>query len=49
MALDLLASGRHDFGGLITHHFRLEDYREAIAPVLDKRSSKVIKAVFDFD
>jgi len=48
MALDLLASGRHDFGGLITHHFRLEDYRKAIATVLDKRSSKVIKAVFDF-
>lgn len=49
IALDLLASGRFDFGGLVTHRFRLEDYRQALATLLHKRSSGAVKAVFAFD
>jgi len=48
LALDLLASSPFDFGSLVTHRFRLEDYRRALATLLDKRRSRAVKAVFDF-
>lgn len=49
LALDLLASGRHDFASLVTHRFRLEDYRRAFGTVLGKGRSRAVKAVFEFD
>ncbi len=49
MALELLAAGRYDFAGLVTHRFRLADYRRALGTVLDKRPSRVVKAVFEFE
>lgn len=49
IALDLLAASRFDFGRLVTHRFRLADYKRALATVTAKGRSKVVKAVFEFD
>ncbi|HCW51707.1 MAG TPA: alcohol dehydrogenase [Clostridiales bacterium] len=53
LVLDLLTDGRLGpaaaVEGLVTHRFRLEDYREALRTVTDKGSSRAIKAVFTFD
>jgi len=49
LALDLMAKGRVDLTPLVTHKFKLEDYRRALATVASKSRSGVIKAVFAFD
>lgn len=48
LALRLMADGKADLGELVTHRFRLADYRQALDTVTSKRSSEVIKAVFAF-
>lgn len=48
LALRLMAEGKVDLAPLVTHRFRLDDYREALEIVTAKGSSGVIKAVFDF-
>ncbi len=48
LALDLMAAGKVDLASLLTHRFRLEDYRNAISTVRGKGRHKVVKAVFDF-
>jgi threonine dehydrogenase-like Zn-dependent dehydrogenase len=44
---ELLLEGKLTADGLITHYFRLEDWREAIETAQDKRSGS-IKVVFDY-
>ena len=41
-ALDLIASGAFDFGRLITHRFRLDEFQQAVEASEDGRGMKVI-------
>ncbi|MGQ0570595.1 MAG: zinc-dependent alcohol dehydrogenase [Armatimonadota bacterium] len=45
LAMDLLASGRIDLRPLVTHRFRLSDYRRAIAVALHKGRHQAVKVV----
>ena len=45
--LDLAAQGRVDLTGLLTHTFRLEDWREAFSVLADQGTSGAIKVAFD--
>ncbi len=47
LAIRWLAEGRVRTDPLLTHTFRLEAYREAIATALDKRRARAIKVAFD--
>ncbi len=49
LALDLMASGCVDLSPLLTHRFRLSEYKKAFAALTDKKRSRVIKAAFVFD
>ncbi|MDI7275258.1 MAG: zinc-binding dehydrogenase, partial [Anaerolineae bacterium] len=44
-----MAEGRLDLASLVTHRFRLADYRRALAVTLDKGRHRVVKSVFVFD
>ncbi len=48
LAVCLMDEGRVDLRGLVTHHFALTDYREALAQVTAKGASGIVKAVFAF-
>lgn len=48
LAMRLMAEKKVDLGRLVTHRFKLDDYREALTTVTSKGNSGVIKAVFDF-
>lgn len=45
---DLLLAGRIDLSGMLTHTFRLEDWREAFTTIVHQGDTGVIKAAFDF-
>jgi threonine dehydrogenase-like Zn-dependent dehydrogenase len=45
--LDLVASGRIDLSGLLTHHFPLEDWRPAFRTLIDQGETGAIKVAFD--
>ncbi len=47
LAIDLVAQGKVNLSSLLTHRFRLQDYRKALAAVQAKGQSGVVKAVFD--
>jgi len=47
LTCDLLVKGQLKTAGLITHRFRLEDWKEAIRAARDKRTGS-IKVVFDY-
>lgn len=49
IAVELLRTGRLSLSPLLTHKFRLEDYKQAIAANLNIGSSRLIKSVFEFD
>ena len=49
LALNLMAGGKVDLTPLVTHRFRLEDYKRALAAVANKGRSEVVKAVFAFE
>lgn len=50
LALDWLAEGRLDLSPLLTHRYRLENYRDALHTLLTKKSvSRAMKAIFEFD
>jgi len=49
IAVELLRTGRLSLSALLTHKFRLEDYKQAIAANLSIGSSRLIKSVFEFD
>ena len=45
---DLLADGRIDLTGMLTHRFRLEEWREAFTAIVDQGTTGAIKVAFDF-
>ncbi len=45
-AVDVLVAGLLPHSVVVTHEFRLEDYREAIGTAIDRGSSHAIKVVF---
>jgi len=47
VVIDLLRAGKLTTDGLITHRFRLDEWRQAIQTAMDKRSGS-IKVVFDY-
>ncbi len=47
--LDLVRSGRIDVTPILTHRFRLDDYRNAFLACGEQRESGAIKVLFDFD
>ncbi len=49
LALNLMGEGKVDLIPLVTHRFRPEDYKRALAAVANKGKSEVIKAVFAFE
>ncbi|MDI3340581.1 MAG: alcohol dehydrogenase catalytic domain-containing protein [Sphaerobacter sp.] len=49
LTVRLMAQGKLDLAPLVTHRFRLEDYRTALDTVTRKGRSGVIKAAFAFD
>ena len=46
--LDLVAAGRIDLSGMLTHTFRLEQWREAFTALATQDRSSAIKVAFDF-
>jgi threonine dehydrogenase-like Zn-dependent dehydrogenase len=46
LALLLHAEGRADLGTLVTHEFKLEDWRDALAVALDKGKYHAVKVAF---
>ncbi|MGH9018799.1 MAG: zinc-binding dehydrogenase, partial [Acidimicrobiales bacterium] len=46
--LQLAADGRVDLEGMLTHTFRLEEWREAFMVLSDQETSGAIKVAFDF-
>jgi threonine dehydrogenase-like Zn-dependent dehydrogenase len=46
--LRLAADGRIDMTGMLTHTFRLEDWREAFTVLANQEESGAIKVAFDF-
>ncbi|MEX0664510.1 MAG: hypothetical protein WD598_07030 [Acidimicrobiia bacterium] len=46
--LDLASSGRVDLTGMLTHQFRLDDWRDAFGALATQDQSGVIKVAFDF-
>jgi threonine dehydrogenase-like Zn-dependent dehydrogenase len=46
--LDLVQAGRIDLTGMLTHTFRLEQWRDALAACADQAASGAVKVAFDF-
>jgi threonine dehydrogenase-like Zn-dependent dehydrogenase len=46
--LDLVSAGRVDIAGMLTHTFRLDDWREAFTALATQDQSNAIKVAFDF-
>jgi len=49
VALELMAEGKVNLAPLVTHKFKLEEYRQALAAVVGRSRTGVIKAVFTFE
>lgn len=49
LALDWMAEGKLDLASMVTHRFRLDDYKRALTVTANKRRHQVIKSVFLFD
>ena len=47
LALELLASGRYPTAGLLSHTFRLADWKAAFGTAFDKRATGSVKVAFD--
>lgn len=45
---DLLAAGRIDLGAMVTHRWRLEEWREAFSGIVNAAETGSIKVAFDF-
>ena len=45
---ELLLDGRVDLSGMLTHQFRLEQWREAFTTIVDQGQTGAIKVAFDF-
>jgi threonine dehydrogenase-like Zn-dependent dehydrogenase len=48
LVLDWLTAGKLDSDGLLTHTFRLHEYREAMSISLNKARHRAIKVALDF-
>jgi threonine dehydrogenase-like Zn-dependent dehydrogenase len=46
--LDLVRDGRIDLTGMLTHEFRLEQWREAFTTIIRQGTTDAIKVAFDF-
>jgi threonine dehydrogenase-like Zn-dependent dehydrogenase len=46
--LDLVRDGRVDLRGMLTHEFRLDQWREAFTTIIDQGTTGAIKVAFDF-
>jgi threonine dehydrogenase-like Zn-dependent dehydrogenase len=46
--LQLVADGRIDLSGMLTHTFRLDQWREAFTALATQTESDAIKVAFDF-
>jgi threonine dehydrogenase-like Zn-dependent dehydrogenase len=46
--LDMVADGRVDLAGMLTHTFRLDDWRDAFTALATQDASGAIKVAFDF-
>jgi threonine dehydrogenase-like Zn-dependent dehydrogenase len=46
--LDLVAAGRIDLAGMLTHTFVLEDWRDAFRTLIEQGDTGAIKVAFDF-
>lgn len=46
--LDLVRAGRIDLTGMLTHHFRLDQWRDAFRTLIDQGDTGAIKVAFDF-
>lgn len=46
--LDLVAAGRIDLDGMLTHRFGLDDWRRAFSTLIDQGDTGAIKVAFDF-
>lgn len=46
--LDLVRSGRIDVSAMLTHRFRLDDWRDAFGAIVDQGDTGAIKVAFDF-
>ena len=49
LALEWMAEGRIDLAPMVTHRFRLDEYKRALATTAHKGRHGVIKSVFAFD
>ena len=49
LTLDWMAEGKLDLAPMVTHRFRLDDYKKALAVTANKGRHQVIKSVFVFD
>jgi threonine dehydrogenase-like Zn-dependent dehydrogenase len=47
--IELLRTGKLTGEGLITHRYRFEEYRQAVATCLDKKGARPIKVAFCYD
>jgi len=46
--LDLVGDGRVDLNGMLTHSFRLDDWRDAFTTLATQDETGAIKVAFDF-
>ena len=46
--LELVRVGRIDLTGMLTHSFRLDQWREAFRTIIDQGETGAIKVGFDF-
>jgi threonine dehydrogenase-like Zn-dependent dehydrogenase len=46
--LDLVSAGRVELSGMLTHTFRLDQWREALTALAEQEKSGAIKVAFDF-
>ena len=49
LALDFMAQGKVDLAPLLTHTFRLDDYRRALAMNMNKSRHRLVHSAFVFD
>ena len=46
--LDLARTDRIDLSGMLTHEFRLDQWRDALTTIIDQGTTGAIKVAFDF-
>lgn len=49
LAIELMLNGQADLGWMVTHKFRLEDYRQAFDLTNQRGKNQAIKIAFEFD